>query len=187
MGKLNQNTLPDCWILDRGTLKWARKTYTIVAVMDLRSRKVLSWSLLRPLQSAAVAQVLTDALRIYGQPPALVVGIDKVFQSQALQAVYATHGLSLIDLRQGKVSVTIFIRSIWRNLEWEGFSVEQPTDEADLYRIADAWFVYYNQDRIHQALNYEVPDERCLSSAMRFRSAQNLLIKSAIIWGQIQE
>jgi putative transposase len=160
MAKLTQTDLPDCWILDRATIKWQRKTYTAVAVMDLRSRKIMAWDLLRPLKPKLVAQVLTNALTVYGKPPALVVGIDPVFNSADLQTVYSEQAFTPVDLRQGKVSVTVFIRSVWRNLHWEGFILEEPTDEVHFRHLAATWFDYYNQKRIHQALDYDVPDER---------------------------
>lgn len=65
-----------------------------------------------------------------------------------------------VDLQHGKVSVTIFIRSLWRNLQWEGLLVEESTDELALGRVVGDWFNYYNRDSIHQALGYDVSDER---------------------------
>lgn len=160
MAKLSQTDLPDCWILDRGTIKWQRKTYTVVGVMDLLSRKVLAWDLVRPLKPKPVAQVLATALSIYGKPPALVVGIDPIFHHAELQVIYSEQVLVPIDLRQGKVSVSVFIRSLWRNLQWEGLSQEEPMDETHFRQLAAAWFEYYNRERIHQSLDYDVPDER---------------------------
>jgi putative transposase len=164
MAKLSQTDLPDCWILDRGTIKWQRKTYAVVGVMDLLSRKVLAWDLVRPLKPKPVAQVLATALTVYGKPPALVVGIDAVFSSPELQTIYSEQAITPIDLRQGKVSVTVFIRSLWRNLHWEGLSLEEPMDEAHFRQLAATWFDYYNRERIHQALDYDVPDERWRSA-----------------------
>ena len=160
MAKLTQTDLPDCWIMDRATVKWQRKSYTAVGVMDLRSRKVLSWDLLRPVKPKPVAQVLINALTVYGKPPALVVGIDPVFRSPELGSIYADQ-ITPVNLRQGKVSVTIFIRSLWRNLEWEGISCREPAaDEGTFRQLVADWFIHYNRDRPHQALGYQVPDEQ---------------------------
>lgn len=160
MAKLTQTHLPDCWIFDRATIKWQRKTYIVVGVMDLLSRKLLAWDLLRPLKPGPTAGVLAAAVTMYGKPPALVVGIDKVFQSPDLQTIYAQLEVWPIELRQGKVSVSIFIRSLWRNLEWEGLSWQTPMDEPAFRQVVSDWFTYYNQERLHQALGYQVPDQR---------------------------
>jgi putative transposase len=160
MANLPQTNLPDCWIFDRFVIKWQRKTYVIVGVMDLVSRKLLAWDLLRPLKPKSTAAVLSQAINTYGNPPALVVGIDKVFKSPEVEAIYTQSEIWPVDLRQGKVSVSIFIRSLWRNLEWEGLSWQELPDEASLYQAVRNWIIHYNSERLHQALGYQVPDER---------------------------
>ncbi|MVM34002.1 transposase [Spirosoma sp. HMF4905] len=160
MANLSQANLPDCWIFDRSVIKWQRKTYVMVGVMDLLSRKLLTWDLLRPLKPTPTATVLSLAISTYGKPPALVVGIDPVFKSPEVQAVYSQAEVWPVDLRQGKASVSIFIRSLWRNLEWEGLSWRELVDEASFRQVVADWLIHYNSDRPHQALGYQVPDER---------------------------
>lgn len=144
------NFLPACWILDRAALKWQRKSFTIVGVMDLRSRKALHWRVLRPLTPQAVATVLAETIQHYGPPPALVVGADLVFRHPALLTAYQTHQCLPVDLRQGKSSVAIFIRSLWKNLVWEGLSWSQPQTEEAFHQTIDAWLDRYNHERPHQ-------------------------------------
>lgn len=160
MAKLSQTNLPDCWIFDRATLKFQRKSYVIVGAMDLSSRKLLAWDLLRPLSPKPTAAVLSTAISTYGNPPASVVGIDKVFQHPEVQAIYTQADLWPVDLRQGKASVSIFIRSLWRNLEWKGLSWRELLDERSFRQVVAGWLIHYNRDRPHQALGYQVPDER---------------------------
>jgi putative transposase len=160
MANLSQTNLPDCWIFDRSVIKWQRKTYVIVGVMDLLSRKLLTWDLLRPLTPKSTATVLTLAMSTYGKPPALVVGIDPVFKSPEIQSIYSQAEIWPVDLRRGKASVSIFIRSLWRNLDWEGLSWRKLADEPSFRQVVADWLMHYNSDRPHQALGYQVPDER---------------------------
>ena len=153
-------TLPNCWILDRATLKWQRKTYTIVGVMDLASRKLLRWTVFRPLKADAVARLLDQTVEQYGKPPALAVGIDPIFQSPEVALAYLKHDCLPVDLRQGKSSVTIFTRSLWRNLSGEGLSWANPPTEETFQQTIDDWLNYYNGKRPHQALGYQTPDQR---------------------------
>lgn len=81
MAKLKQDDLPDCWIFDRTALKWQRKTFVVVGIMDLHSRKLLASDVLHPLDPQKVANVLTTAVTTFGKIPSMVVGIDKVFQT----------------------------------------------------------------------------------------------------------
>ena len=160
MAKLTQTDLPDCWILDRATIKWHRRKYVIVGIMDLLSRKLLAWELVKPLKPKPVADLLSVAIANYGKPPALVFGVDDVFRSPEVQAVCTQVEVWPVDLRHGKVSVSIFTRSLWRNLEWEGLSWREPADETAFRRIVADWLLQYNSKRPHQALGYQVPDER---------------------------
>lgn len=152
--------LPHCWILDRATLKWQRKTYTIVGIMDLTSRKLLGWDVFRPLKADAVANLLSQAIGDYDKPPALVVGVDPMFKTPELTTAYEQHNCLPVDLRQGKSSVTIFIRSLWRNLIYEGLSLNTPPTEEVFRQTINDWLNYYNGKRLHQALAYQTPDKR---------------------------
>ena len=64
--------LPDCWILDRATVKWHRRKFVVVGIMDLQSRKLLEWEIVKPLQPKPVAALLTATVTRYGIPPVLV-------------------------------------------------------------------------------------------------------------------
>jgi putative transposase len=159
------NPLPVCWILDRAVYKWQRKTFTLVGVMDLRSRKMLHWQVLRPLTPQVVADVLDETIRQYGLPPALVVGADPVFINPALVAVYQTHDCHPVDLRHGKSSVNIFTRSLWKNVEFEGLSWMKPQTEVAFREAIDTWLHRYNHERPHQALGYKTPAEQWQQNA----------------------
>jgi len=164
MAKLSQTDLPDCWILDRATVKWHRRKFVVVGIMDLQSRKLLAWEIVKPLQPKPVAALLTATVTRYGIPPALVFGVDKVFRSPEVQDICTQLERWPLDLRHGKVSITIFMRSLWRNLEWEGLSWRDPSDEAEFRRLIADWFVLYNSKRPHQALGYDTPDQRWQST-----------------------
>jgi putative transposase len=84
--------------------------------MDLASRKLLRWNVFRPLKADAVASLLDQTIEEYGKPPTLVVGIDAIFRTAELYSIYEQHDCAPVDLQQGQSSVTIFIRSLWRNL-----------------------------------------------------------------------
>lgn len=151
--------MPACWIFDRTIVKWQRKAFTIVGVMDLNSRKMLHWKILRPLKLKSVADFLDEVIDQYGNPPALVVGSDLVFSSAELKAVYHKHVCFPVDLRQGKTSVTIFMRSLWRNLNWEGLSWTVSKTEDAFGQTINEWLHHYNGQRPHQALGYKTPDQ----------------------------
>lgn len=128
--------------------------------MDLTSRKLLRWDVFRPLKADAVANLLSQAIGDYGKPPALVVGVDPIFKTPELTTAYEQHNCLPVDLRQGKSSVTIFIRSVWRNLIYESFSGHTPPTEVVFRQTIYNWLNYYNGKRLHQALAYQTPDER---------------------------
>jgi putative transposase len=165
-------SLPNCRILDRVTLKWQRKTYSLVGVMDLASRKLLRWGLFRTLEPKAVASLLDQTIEKYGKPPALVVGIDAVFRMAELYSIYEKHDCTPVDLRQGQSSVTIFIRSLWRNLIGEGLSWAKPQTEEAFRQTIDEWLTYYNSKRLHQALGYQTPDERWHNPVAEVQAAE---------------
>jgi putative transposase len=53
----------------------------------------------------------------------------------------------------------IFIERLWRSLKYELIYIQEFADGKELTEEVNKWFYWYNQERPHQALDYQTPDE----------------------------
>jgi putative transposase len=53
----------------------------------------------------------------------------------------------------------IRIERLWRSLKYEDIYLKRYETVNDLKAGVDAYFRYYNSERFHQSLDYNVPDE----------------------------
>ena len=58
---------------------------------------------------------------------------------------------------KGRAIDNIFIERFWRSVKQEFVYLNPANGGIELYRGMDKYFNFYNQQRPHQALNYQVP------------------------------
>ena len=58
---------------------------------------------------------------------------------------------------RGKALDTIFVERLWRSVKHEEVYLKEYQSVSDAERGLTAYFKFYNQDRIHQALDYQTP------------------------------
>lgn len=56
---------------------------------------------------------------------------------------------------RGRCLDNVFIERLWRSLQYELIYAHE--DRIELWRALDAYFRFYNHQRPHQALDYEMP------------------------------
>jgi transposase InsO family protein len=72
---------------------------------------------------------------------------------------YLTSGAKVSMDGRGRCHDNIFIERLWRFLKYELIYLKAFEDGAHLNQDVKAWFDWYNQNRLHQSLNYATPDE----------------------------
>ena len=58
---------------------------------------------------------------------------------------------------RGRALDNIFVERLWRSVKYELFYLNEYTTVASLRKALECYFVFYNEQRFHQALNYQVP------------------------------
>lgn len=53
----------------------------------------------------------------------------------------------------------IFIERLWRSLKQEVIYLEEITDGFQARRVIKNWMAFYNTERRHSALDWQVPDD----------------------------
>jgi len=144
------------WSCDITYIRLARGFIYLMAVMDWYSRYVLSWEVSVTLDTSFCLEVLDRALQ---------VATPEIFNSdQGVQFTSAefTRRLKAADVRiswdgRGRALDNIFVERLWRSVKYEEVYLKDYQSVAEAMNNLRAYFIFYNQERLHQALNYQTP------------------------------
>jgi putative transposase len=146
------------WSTDITYLPMVKGFLYLVAVMDWYSRYVLAWELSNTLESGFCLTALERALQ---------VGTPEIFNSdqgaQFTSPEY-TKRLSAVPVRiswdgRGRAFDNIFIERLWRSVKYEYVYLHAAADGQEQWQGLNDYYTFYNDERPHQALNYQTPAE----------------------------
>jgi putative transposase len=147
------------WSTDITYIRLARGFVYLVAVIDWYSRKVLAWRLSNTLESGFCVEGLEHALQSYGIPEIFNTDQGCQFTADAFTGVLKAHGIAISMDGRGRALDNIFVERLWRSVKYEDVYLRGYTTLSELQLGLTDYFVFYNTERIHQALNYVTPDE----------------------------
>ena len=147
------------WSTDITYLRLARGFAYLVAVMDWYSRKVLAWRVSNTLESGFCVDCLEQALRTYGGAEIFNTDQGCQFTSEAFTDVLKAHGMAISMDGRGRALDNIVVERLWRSVKYEDVYLRGYATMPELLGGLTEYFVFYNTERIHQALNYVTPDE----------------------------
>src|ERR1700693_1572287 len=147
------------WCADITYIPLAKGFVYLVAVMDWFSRRVLAWRLSIGLDMAFCVEALQDALDRYGQPDIFNTDQGVQFTSGDFIDELAARGVRISMDGKGRFLDNIFIERLWRSLKYEEVFIKACASVGEARRGISGWLVFYNDERLHQALGYRTPRE----------------------------
>ena len=152
------------WCADITYIPMQKGFLYLVAIMDWYSRKVLAWRLSNSMDADFCVEALQEALRRYGTPDIFNTDQGSQFTSTAFTGVLLDAGVQISMDGRGRYLDNIFIERLWRTVKHECIYLHAPPTGRELKVLLQRWFAYYNHNRLHQALDYQTPDEFYLAS-----------------------
>jgi putative transposase len=128
----------------------------LVAVMDWYSRYVLSWRLSNTLTGSFCLEALDEALS-RGQPEIFNTDQGSQFTATAFTSRLESCGIAISMDGGGRAIDNVFIERLWRSVKYEEVYLRDYTDGWRAEDSLGAYFRFYNDERIHQALGYHTP------------------------------
>ena len=129
-----------------------------VAIMDLYSRKVLSFKLSNTLDESFCLEAAEEALRKYGAPCIIHTDRGKQFTGKRFTKLFERAG-SRISTGEFGFKDNILMERFWRSYKWECVYLRERMGLKELKETTRDWVRYYNSDRPHQSLGYKSPNE----------------------------
>jgi putative transposase len=146
------------WGIDITYIRMQKGWMYLVAVLDWYWRYVVSWELDQTLEIPFVISAVQHGLE---------QAVPTIWNSD--QGSHFTSPQYLDVLRGAKVQISmdgkgraldnIFTQRLWRTVKYEEVYLHDYTSPKEARQQIDQYFHFYNQQRPHQALNYQVPEE----------------------------
>jgi len=156
---LNIHKINQVWATDITYIPMARGFVYLVAIMDWYSRKVLSWRLSNSMDTAFCIDALQEAISQYGTPEIFNTDQGSQFTSEDFTGVLKDADIRISMDGKGRWMDNVFIERLWRSLKYEEVYLKAYDTVAEARSGIGEWINFYNQDRTHQSLGRQTPDQ----------------------------
>ena len=146
------------WSTDITYVRMYRGWVYLVAIMDWFSRYVLSWEVSITLEADFCVSALNRALAS-GRPEIFNTDQGSQFTSYDFTSVLQEHGIAISMDGKGRAFDNIFSERLWRTVKIEEVYMRDYQTVAEAVYYLDRYFEFYNNERLHQALDYNTPAE----------------------------
>jgi len=131
----------------------------LTAIIDLYSRFVLAWSLSNSMLSQWCADLVNQAIGIYGKPKIINTDQGAQYTSELFTECVVGQGIRLSMDGKGRATDNAFIERLWRTVKYENIRFREYKNGVELAQNLDEYFVSYNNCRRHSSLDYRIPKE----------------------------
>ena len=128
----------------------------LTAVIDWHSRYVLAWELSNTMD---VTFCLTALNRSLSQTKPEIFNTDQgsQFTSAAFTSRLQQAGVAISMDGRGRWLDNVFVERLWRTVKYDCIYVNEFATVTALEAGLKTWFAWYNEARLHSALDYQTP------------------------------
>ena len=150
---------PDCvWSSDITYIRVGRGFVYLTAIIDWFSRYVLSWRLSNTLEPAFCVDALNEALAS-SKPEIFNTDQGSQYTSESFITPLKDKGIKISMDSKGRALDNIFVERLWRTVKYEEVYIKAYQSARDAFQSLKTYFLFYNNSRLHQALDYRTPAE----------------------------
>lgn len=146
------------WCTDITYIRLSRGFLYLLAIMDWFSRFVHAWELSNTLDRFFCLNALERALWT-ATPEIFHSDQGSQFTSEEFTGRLEAQRIRISMDGRGRFWDNIFIERLWRSVKYEEVYLKDYTDGSEAAQGLDAYFRFYNTERLHQALDYRTPEQ----------------------------
>ena len=150
------NRTNQVWGMDITYIRLRRGFVYLAAVMDWKSRYVLSWKISNTLTTDFCVEVLKEALE-YGTPDIFNTDHGCQFTSEDFVKALKDRKIQISMDGRGRTLDNIFVERLWRSVKYENVYLKGYETIPDAEARLREYFDFYNCERHHQLLAYKTP------------------------------
>lgn len=144
------------WSMDITYIRLRQGFVYLAAVIDWKSRYVLSWKISNTLTSDFCVEALKEALG-YGTPEIFNTDQGSQFTCEEFVNVLKDRGIQISMDGRGRALDNIFVERLWRSVKYENVYLKGYETIPDAAEGLKEYFNFYNMQRHHQSLDYKTP------------------------------
>jgi putative transposase len=130
----------------------------LAAILDWFSRYVIAWRLSNTLDGSFCLEMLEEALS-RGRPEVFNTDQGVQFTAAAWTSRLESAGVAVSMDGRGRCLDNVFVERLWRTVKYEDIYLWRYEGVPQLQRGLGRYFPYYNEERLHQSLDYRTPAE----------------------------
>jgi len=146
------------WAADITYIRRYRGWLYLMAILDWFSRYVVSWEVSTTLAADFCLAALARALAS-GRPEICNTDQGSQFTSGVWSARLEAAGVAISMDGRGRVFDNIFTERLWRSVKYEEVYLHDYQTVAEAVAGLKRYFAFYNDARLHAALDYRTPGE----------------------------
>ena len=144
------------WSTDITYVPLATGFMYLAAILDWYSRYVIAWRLSNTLDGSFCLEMLEEALS-RGRPEIFNTDQGVQFTAEAFTGRLLSAGVAVSMDGRGRCLDNIFVERLWRTVKYEDIYLRGYEGAAPLWQGLGRYFRFYNEERFHQALDYQTP------------------------------
>ena len=159
---LDINRSNQVWCTDITYIPMRKGFMYMTAIIDVYSRKILSWGISNSMDAQWCKSVLDDAIERYGLPE--IVNSDQ--GSQYTSALWTQHleklGIKISMDGKGRATDNSWIERFWKSIKYDYIYLNPAEDGFELYEGVQNHIEYYNHKTHHTTK--QKPNNRFITS-----------------------
>lgn len=147
------------WATDITYIRLPTGMVYLVAVIDLYSRKILSWRVSNTMDTSFCIECLQEAISRYGVPAIWNSDQGSQFTSNEFIRILQSYNIEISMDGVGRCLDNSIMERTWRSLKYENVFLNDYRTPAELKVGLKKFISFFNEERLHQGLDYLTPDE----------------------------
>jgi putative transposase len=159
LGNMKIERINQVWQTDITYIPMKHGFMFLMAIIDVKSRKVLHWDLSNTMDKHWCCKVLRESIAMYGAPEFCNTDQGSQFTSPDFTDILKDHNVQVSMSRKAKATDNAYIERLWRTVKQENIYKNVYENGTELNLGLIKYFKKYNSRRPHQSLDYRTPDE----------------------------
>jgi len=159
LGNVKITRMNQVWVADITYIPMERGFVYLVAIMDLWSRKILTWRTSVSLESDFCVEALKEALKLYGTPEIFNTDQGSQFTCDDFIEILKEHHIRISMDGKGRWIDNVFIERFWRTLKYDEVYLKAYETVREARDGISSFIHFYNAKKTHSSLDCQTPDE----------------------------
>ena len=146
------------WATDITYIPMARGFVYLVAIIDVYSRKILSWRISNSLCADFCVEALEEAIARYGRPEIMNSDQGSQFTAADFVQVLQHHRIRISMDGRGAWRDNVFVERLWKSVKYEEVYLHAYESVSEAKAGIGRYIRFYNTRRPHRSLDRQTPD-----------------------------